>query len=318
MRAASIRWIAVFTIAALACLAAPAVVAPRKTYARATTGYSFKRLSSPARTTVSLDGRWVARFTDGARTVTLAGPTRTFDEATANDAVTTDVWARLSPLPFTGEVDVAWLSRALADTSPDLLATGMGYIADAPDIHDAAGLRVAGDASYGPLQPDGTREEGSDFNDYLGIDWSYGSSVDPNEGDQIGSLDCSGFLRMVFGYRHGLSLSIGPDGGASLPRRSFQMYDSAPGVVVVPDSGSQVAAFKKFGAGDLVFFDASTDGGTRIDHVGMYLGRDAAGHYRFISSRKSIDGPTLGDYRGRSVLDGTGLYASSFRAVRRL
>jgi hypothetical protein len=55
-----------------------------------------------------------------------------------------------------------------------------------------------------------------------------------------------------------------------------------------------------------------------IDHVGMYLGKDAGGHYQFVSSRKSINGPTLGDYMGSLILDGTKLYGASFRGTRRL
>ena len=55
-----------------------------------------------------------------------------------------------------------------------------------------------------------------------------------------------------------------------------------------------------------------------LDHVGMYLGRDTNGHYGFISSRKTADGPTMGDRGGKSILDGTGLYARTFRAVRRV
>jgi cell wall-associated NlpC family hydrolase len=70
--------------------------------------------------------------------------------------------------------------------------------------------------------------------------------------------------------------------------------------------------------GDLVFFDAATNDGTQIDHVGMYLGTDEGGNYRFVSSRKSINGPTMGDYSGKSILNGSGLYATSFRAARRL
>ncbi len=38
--------------------------------------------------------------------------------------------------------------------------------------------------------------------------------------------------------------------------------------------------------------------------------------HRFISSRKSINGSTMSDFKGKSVLEGTG--AHSFRAVRRL
>jgi hypothetical protein len=50
----------------------------------------------------------------------------------------------------------------------------------------------------------------------------------------------------------------------------------------------------------------------------MYLGLDAGDHQRFISSRKGANGPTMGDFKGKSILDGTGLYARAFRAVRRL
>ena len=67
-----------------------------------------------------------------------------------------------------------------------------------------------------------------------------------------------------------------------------------------------------------MFFDADTKDGPQIDHVGMYLGRDVDRRYRFISSRKQRNGPTLGDYHGASLLDGTGLYARSFCAVRRI
>lgn len=67
-----------------------------------------------------------------------------------------------------------------------------------------------------------------------------------------------------------------------------------------------------------MFFDANPDDGTLVDHVGMYLGPDSVGAPRFISTRKSVNGPTLGDVGGRSVLSGTGLYATTWRAARRL
>ena len=103
-----------------------------------------------------------------------------------------------------------------------------------------------------------------------------------------------------------------------MPRRSFEILDAAPGIVIIANKGTQITDFSKLSIGDLVFFDADTGDGTQIDHVGMYLGLDSGGLYRFLSSRKSIDGPTLGDYNGKSVLNGTGLYAKSFRAVRRM
>ena len=88
----------------------------------------------------------------------------------------------------------------------------MQYVAGAPSLYNAAGLRIAGDAHYGPLQADGTRKEGSDFNDYLGVAWTYGASTDQPEADEIGSLDCSGFTRMVWGYRGGIPLILTPNG----------------------------------------------------------------------------------------------------------
>jgi len=102
-----------------------------------------------------------------------------------------------------------------------------------------------------------------------------------------------------------------------MPRRAFEMYEAGPGVVIVPNTGIQLTEFSDLGVGDLVFFDADASDGARIDHVGMYPGVDAGGHHRFISSRKGANGPTFGDYRGRSKLDGTGLYPESFRAACR-
>ena len=88
--------------------------------------------------------------------------------------------------------------------------------------------------------------------------------------------------------------------------------------MIVSNTKVQVKDFSQIGIGDLVFFDADESDGTRIDHIGMYLGLDAGKHHRFISSRKGANGPTLGDYKGKSILDGTGLYARAFRAIRRL
>ncbi|MBA2715210.1 MAG: right-handed parallel beta-helix repeat-containing protein [Rubrobacteraceae bacterium] len=279
--------------------------------------FVYTRKSDPARTVVTNSaGEWLATFTDGSYTVNLKGPTRTFSERTATYPVTHSTWVRVLPKPFDGRVDEAWLQRELTDTSPDVLQLATQYIEGAPPVYDALGLKIAGDADYGPLV-NGARQEGSDFNDYLGVSWTYGTSVDKPEESQIGSLDCSGFMRMVFGYRSKLPLTLTPNGTA-IPRRAYQMLGSAPGVVTAPNTGKQVTSFAGLSPGDLVFFDVSTDDGTQIDHVGMYLGLDAGGNHRFISSRKSINGPTLGDYAGKSTINGTGLYASSFRAVRRL
>ncbi len=282
-----------------------------------TTSMVLTRAKNPARTVVtSSTGTWIATLTDRSRTVALAGPARTLTEPNVEARITSTTWVRLLPTPFTGAVDQAWLAAATADRSPDVLATALEYVVGAATTTNGS-LVISSDASYGPMQADGTRQEGSDWNDYQGVDATYASGVDRPEPAQIGSLDCSGFLRMLLGIRYNIPLTLDPD-GVALPRRAVQMAASAPGMLVIRDRGTQVTDFRRLQPGDLVFFDAASDDGTDIDHAGMYLGVDDGGRHRFVSSRKSIDGPTMGDYGGRSVLDGTGLYATAFRAVRRL
>ncbi|MGY1681028.1 NlpC/P60 family protein [Geodermatophilus sp. SYSU D01176] len=276
-----------------------------------------ERFSAPDRVVVKDGAGPVATFTVGSRSVTLRGPQRTFAESTTSATVTTTTWVRLLDQPFAGAVDYAWLAARIGDTTPDVLEVARQYTTGAPDLRDGTGLRIAGDASYGPLQADGTRAEGSDFNDYLGTPWSYGSRVDQPETDQHGAVDCSGYVRMVFGYRSGIPMVLEPDGMA-LPRRAVQMDASAPGVMVLPNTGTRPSGLGALQPGDLVFFDASTDDDTLTDHVGIYLGLDSAKAPRFLSSRKGADGPTMGDVRGRSTLSGSGLYATSFRSARRL
>jgi cell wall-associated NlpC family hydrolase len=296
----NITWKAV-TFAAL--LAVPAFAAGPFTTAIAV---------NPARTIVSDNDGWAATFTDGARTVTVRGTARSFAEPSFTGTFTSSVWVRILPAPFAffGPVQEAWLTAALADTTPDVLAISMQYVQGA-----------ALDASYGPINPaTGARIEGSDFNDYLGIAWQYGTKTDQPDPAKINSLDCSGFMRMVWGYRSGMPLGQNPD-GVTIPRRSFQILDLAPGMTIVPNNGTQITDFSKLQPGDIVFFDADPGDGTQIDHVGMYMGKDSQNHHRMISSRKTIDGPTFGTdvagQGGKSILNGTGFYAKAFRAVRR-
>jgi cell wall-associated NlpC family hydrolase len=291
---------------------------------------SIQRLTRPDRTEVKdSTNNWLATFTDGAYTVTLAGPVRKFTESTAAHPVTHGIWVRTLLAPFEGEVDPAWLKSALKanrQAAPDVMAIAMQYIAGAPAVFDDD-LQIAGDASYGPLR-NGSREEGSDFNDYLGIEWAYPEQVDKPETRQRHCLDCSGFIRMVWGYRRHLPGNNSPTtvplclkpqkSRRAIPRRAFEICNAAPGVMVVPKTKVQVKDLSPLAVGDLVFFDADEGDGSQIDHIGMYLGLDAGNHYRFISSRKAANGPTLGDYKGKSILDGTGLYARAFRAARRL
>ncbi len=290
----------------------------RLTGASATT-WQYRELRNPARVQV-LDGgaQPVATFTRNARTVTLRGASRVFSEAsTTTTQVVSTTWVRLLPSRFDGTVDRAWLTAALADTSPDVLAVAMEYVTGAPVVRDGAGLLVSSDADYGPVQADGTREEGSDFNDYLGIRWSYDTRTDLPETDQAGALDCSGFVRMVLGHRLGVPLGLETD-GVRLPRRAVQMLQSAPGLVTIPDTGVRPSSTSRLAPGDLLFFDGSRDDGTAVDHVGIYLGPDTTGAPRFVSSRKTVNGPTMGDVGGRSVISGSGYYADAWRAARRL
>jgi cell wall-associated NlpC family hydrolase len=309
-----------------------------RAYARSAeiVAFTFRTLTHPDRVQVFAADEWIATFTLGCYTVTLAGPERTFSETwrqggeTRRAAVTHAIWVRAAPGPVDDKIDERWLRLALAANeagTPDAFGLAMQYLKDAPPIM-AGDLRIAGDASYGPLQTDGTRQEGSDFNDYLGLRWLYPTEKpDPAEAHQKGCLDCSGYLRMVWGYRHHLPesgyvdtvpMSIEPRAGSTLPRRAFAMYEDAPGRILVENSGLQVVDLTRVDIGDFVFFDGASDDGPALDHVGMYLGVDEVGRHRFISSRKTPDGPTLGDRGGASLLDGDGHYAKAFRAVRRL
>jgi cell wall-associated NlpC family hydrolase len=261
-------------------------------------------------------GKWLATFTLGARTVAVAGTQRTFAEDTAGAAVITSTYVRLLPEPFTGGVDGAWLRSAMTDTSQDLLAIAAQYSRHAPALSDASGLQTAGDADYGPASEDGKLRKGADFNDYLGIPWDYPGNADPPEPDELGALDCSGFVRMIFGYRGGMPMTREPADGL-LPRRSFEMLDAAPGSVIYR-STDQLEELAGIQPGDLVFFNAEPDAASQIDHVGVFVGVDTQGNHRFVSSRKTADGPTMGDEGGRSILNGTGHYAEALRGVRRL
>jgi cell wall-associated NlpC family hydrolase len=276
-----------------------------------------RRLEAPARTRVEdADGEWVATFTEGSSTVALAGRARTFDEPTADHGVTTSAWVRMLPAPFDGDIDVEWLEAARGDEEPDVLEIATEYFEDAPDVRDEDGVLVSAAAGYGPLQPDGSRPVGSDWHDFKGVDASYDGEVDPADPEEYRSLDCSGYVRTIFGARLGMPMSLRPDGGTSLPRRSFEQAAEAPGVVPIADGSVDD---ERLQVGDLVFFDSPDDDDGRIDHVGVYLGVDDGGEHRFAHSRRSANGPTLGgDEQGPSILEGDGYFARGFVSTRRL
>lgn len=303
---------------------------------------------------VSQAGVWKATFTASARTVTLAGPERTFQESTARDSVTHSTWVRSLSQPFQDEVDMKWLRAALAANErsvPDHLAIGMQYIAGAKPKLDADRRQIAGDASYGPIGDDGVRALGSDVPDYLRTktDVMSGTGTASGVDDDVSttellarrlSLDCSGFIRMVYGFRDAFAgsgyaqpyvlsgLSSNTHEGTStdseaiekktkLPRTAESLFLEGPGVVIIEDSVDARNGLGDLRPGDLLFFRADETREAQLDHVAIYLGLDDAKKRRFLSSRKSADGPTLGDTKGASTLDGTGLYARTFRAARR-
>lgn len=68
----------------------------------------------------------------------------------------------------------------------------------------------------------------------------------------------------------------------------------------------------------LVEEEGQEDVELRISHVGIFLGIDSNGKYRFLSARQSANGPTMSDLSGNStIIDGTNLYSRMFRIIRR-
>ncbi|MYW63623.1 hypothetical protein GTY65_05960 [Streptomyces sp. SID8379] len=127
---------------------------------------------------------------------------------------------------------------------------------------------------------------------------------------------------MVYGHHLGVPMAAGADAsGTRLPRKSRDMAEHAPGVHVDRTDGTAPPAAALLQPGDLVLFNADSGDDTvsaTVDHVGIHLGVDAAGARRFLSSRKTGDGPTMADLGGASLLDGTGVYARSLHTVHRL
>ncbi len=266
-------------------------------------------------------------------------PTFTFDEFAFvagtwlnPPVVTHNTWGRLTPTPFTGwDANVeAWLRIARYDTSPDILANAIAYISNAPSILNtavSATNKLYGQSGYGPLAADGTHVEGSDFNDFPGIVYIYppsgGGTTDNPEASGLGCMDCSGFVRMVFGFLGGLPMTRTNSAffdGLNIPRTSSDQGLFGPGTIVT----SQInfaPSLTRVRVCDVPFFDATNGGDettNQLDHNGIIIGYDQNDDLRFISSRKSIDGPTFADLGGQSIINGTSnLYTTSLRRVRR-
>ncbi|UQA96467.1 C40 family peptidase [Streptomyces halobius] len=310
--------------------------APADAKGSGTQGERWERLSNPARTVLRDGaGKVLATFTDGARTATLTGPSRSFTEPahTASRIVTED-WVRLMPEKWRVGAETEpwftkWFKEMRDSTADDVFAIAFQYVEGAPVKKDAAGVAYAGDANFGPINPNGRvgadlRLEQSDFYDYLGIPYTFrdGTHVTP-EAARARSMDCSGFIRTVFGYRARFPLMSSDTTGDGLPRTANGMARSKTGVDIIKLKGAapryeRPASIDQLQPGDLVFFwlDARTK--DRLDHVGIYLGQDTDGHRIFISSREEVNGPTIGDKGGVSRLDGNGFYAELLRSAKRL
>jgi hypothetical protein len=141
----------------------------------------YQRLDAPARTIARAPaGEVVATMTDGARTVALLGPVRTFADPDFTAAtVTTTAWVRLMPQEWSSGTErqpwfQPWLDHSLGDTSPDMFALAQQYLRGQPADTDRAGVTYRGDAGFGPeVTGAGTRQENSDFYDYLAVSWTF-------------------------------------------------------------------------------------------------------------------------------------------------
>ncbi|MBW8740242.1 MAG: hypothetical protein JF621_25115 [Streptomyces turgidiscabies] len=248
-------------------------------------------------------------------------------------SVTHDDWVRVLPQPFDG----SWTREVertvrgwVGSTAPDVLAYAAMFLGGVPAVTAGAGpaqgKQVLGEAGYGYLDPHGLRYEGADFHEYMNVGWTFDDGVHTGPSSkQVGNLDCSGYARMVYGYHFGVPMAAGEDTtGLRIPRKSRHMADHCPGVRVDRTDGTNPPAAALLQPGDLVLFNADSgddkpDSPTvTVDHVGIYLGLDAAGKRRFLSSRKTVNGPTMGDLGGASLLDGTGTYATTLHTVHRV
>lgn len=239
--------------------------------------------------------------------------------------VTHATWVRVLGAPFDGTWTdtLANQIRAWAtDTRPDVLAYAMMYIAGAPAVTDPAhsAAPLFGQASYGPLDSAGTPVEGADFHDYMGRDWTFPNGETQTAASaELECLDCSGFVRMIYGYHMGIPMvrDLNFD-GINLPRGTKDIGPSGPGVIVAQATGT-APSISAIQIGDVPHFDADTGDPVagQLDHNGIYLGLDSGGHPRFVNSRKTPYGPTFGDLGGASTLDGAGTYATALRLIRR-
>lgn len=286
-------------------------------------GYQFETTTRLEQTIVRDQvGRQIAVLTTGARTVVVSGSPRTFHEATTPATVTTSDSVRVGPQRFRPELladegYAQWLARQVSGPATDALDVAYQYVTGAPQLVDPAGAVFAGDAGYGTGSTDAGA--GADFFAYLGRPWTWSDGMtsvpDPRF---LRQLDCSGFVRLVYGCRMGIPVFRVNTVVDGLPRSSWAMAAQASVVVAQGPAGSRPpASVEDILAGDLVFFALHDTAPEQISHVGIYLGIDSFGKRRFVSSRLQADGPTFGDLGGASVLGGT-YFGPRLRKVVRL
>ncbi|NEA53590.1 hypothetical protein G3I60_05315 [Streptomyces sp. SID13666] len=241
--------------------------------------------------------------------------------------VTHGTWVRVLAAPYSGTWTSALADQVrqwAVDTSPDVIGYAMMFAFQGSTVTDPAlsGKRIFGEAQYGPLAADGSRIEFSDWNDFSGMGWTYPNgevrTFPHGSVTTSGGIDCSGFLRSV--WRHmGIPLTFDLNfDGLNLPRRTRDIGPYGPGVIVQQATGT-APSLTGLQIGDTVLFDADAtepiEG--QIDHNGIYLGVDSNGNNRFISSRKTVSGPTFADLGGPSIINGTGTFAARLRIIRR-
>lgn len=238
-------------------------------------------------------------------------------------SITHNSWVRLLDAPFDGVYTTAIENQIRAwdgSTVPDTLAYAQMYQAYALPVLRPDGKKLMGVTGYGPMNADGTLQEGADFHEFMGVGWTFpsGETAPAAGASWEGKLDCSGFVRMVLGYWMGIPMSVSVMDGHYLPRVSHDISDSGPGAIIAAAAGT-VPSMAAMLPGDIVAFDADDDetAVNQIDHVGFFMGFDSLGVPRFVSSRKTPDGPTFADLGGSSKLTGTGLYATRLRKIRR-
>lgn len=287
----------------------------------------YRSRTSGARTRLycRTSGRRVAVLTEGARTVLLDGPARVYTEpSTTRARVSSTVRVQLGPGAWRPEAHLqdpdwtAWLAATLPRQGQggDILSTTVQYLTGAPRLVDRHGVAYAADAGFG-LDDD----DGADFYDCLQIPWTF-----PDVGLRRPArrwawrLDCSGYLRMVFGYRHGMTMYAGNDipQPAGLLRSAWAIATRSPAVLVAAGRSEHTAPRQLGGVqpGDCVFFALHDQEPERITHSGIVLGRDNRGRMRFVSSRGTPAGPTFGDRNGAGVIDDGFFGARLRRAIR--